>query len=326
MEIKNNIFVVTGGAGFIGSHVVDALLVENPAEVRIIDDLSRGSQGNLKAALRDPRVRLIEGDIRDAGFVERQVEGASGCFHLAGLRITQCAAEPRKALEIMVDGTFNVAEAAVKQGVRKIIFSSTASVYGLADQFPTGEMHHPWNNRTWYGATKVCGEGLLRAFATDHGLEFVALRYFNVYGPRMDAVGKYTEVFIRWMECLDRGERPKIFGDGKQTMDFVEVGDVARANVAAMRSELTDVAVNVASGKETSLLELLQTLAAAWGLEHIDPEFMPERKVNPVPRRLADIRQMRENLGIRKTADLKDGLIRLIEWYRSDCLERVQKS
>ena len=208
--------------------------------------------------------------------------------HLAALRITACAADPREAMEVMCDGSFNVVEAAHGAGVRKVLAASSASVYGLADTFPTGEDHHPYNNRTWYGASKVMLEGLLRSYHAMHGLPYVALRYFNVYGPRMDIHGKYTEVLIRWMERIAAGQPPLILGDGTQTMDFVYIDDVARANVLALESDVDDDVFNVASGTETSLRELAAALLEVMGAELSQPEFGPERSVNPVPRRLAD--------------------------------------
>ena len=183
------------------------------------------------------------------------------------MRITQCAEEPRLALEVLVNGTFNVLEAAVEAGVRKVVASSSASVYGLAEQFPTTERHHPYNNDTFYGAAKAFNEGMLRSFHAMYGLDYLALRYFNVYGPRMDIFGLYTEVLIRWMERIARGEPPLIFGDGLQTMDFVHVADIARANILAARADVTDEVFNVACGVETSLRELADALIHAMGAE-----------------------------------------------------------
>jgi len=316
MDLNGQKFVVTGGAGLIGSHVVDQLLAADAGEIVVLDTLVRGSTGNLADALNDDRVSLERADIRHVHEIEPFFEGAAGCFHMATLRITQCAAEPRRALEVMVDGTYNVFECCVKHNVDRIVFCSTASVYGMADEFPTDERHHPWNNDTWYGATKVCCEGMLRAFKDMFDQDYLSLRFFNVYGPRMDVYGKYTEVFIRWMECFEKGERPKIFGDGKQTMDFVYVEDVAEANLVAMRSDLTDDVFNIARGEETSLLELLHALAEACGAEGVEPEFLPERSVNRVPRRLADVSKTRDELGFVARTSLPDGLKRFAEWYK----------
>jgi UDP-glucose 4-epimerase len=237
-------------------------------------------------------------------------------IHMATLRITACAAEPRAALEVMCDGAFNVVEAAQAAGVQKIVAASSASTYGLADTFPTREDHHPYRDRTWYGASKIMLEGLLRAFNDMHGLPYVALRYFNVYGPRMDVHGKYTEVLVRWMERIAAGRPPLVLGDGRQTMDFVYVDDVARANVLAVQSEVSDDVFNVASGRETSLNELAAALLAVMGSD-LAPEYGPERAVNPVPRRLADVSKAERTLGFRAEVALDDGLARLVEWWRA---------
>lgn len=323
MEIRGNKFVVTGGCGFIGSHIVERLLGEGASQVVILDTLVRGRMENLGAAANDERVHLHQADIRFAHEIEPYFEGAAGCFHLATLRITQCAAEPRRALEVMVDGTYNVVESCLRHQVARLIFSSSASVYGMADAFPTDERHHGWNNNTWYGATKMLGEGLLRSFKDMYGLDYLALRYFNVYGPRMDLFGKYTEVLVRWLDCFDRGERPVIFGDGLQTMDLVYVDDVAAANLVAMQSDLTDKVFNVGTGREVSLLDLLHALARAYGLDGIEPEFQPARSVNPVPRRLASTVGAAERLGFVATTGLEAGLAKLIDWRRQSTKKPV---
>ena len=253
--------------------------------------------------------------MRDAAAVERAIAGADAVVHMAALRITACAAEPREAFEVMCAGSFNVVSAAARAGVRKVLAASTASVYGLAQEFPTPEEHHPYNNRTWYGASKVMLEGLLRSFNDMDGLPYVALRYFNVYGPRMDIHGKYTEVLIRWMERLDTGRPPLILGDGTQSMDFVYVDDVARANVLALASDASDEVFNIASGVETTLNELAATLTAVMGAGR-EPEYGPERTVNAVPRRLAATRKAEERLGFRAEVPLEEGLRRLVAWWR----------
>ena len=318
MDINGSTIVVTGGAGLIGSTTIDALLHSwNPGRIIVFDNLSRGTRGNLEAALRDPRVTLVEGDIRDVAALGRVVSGADAVIHMAALRITACAAEPREAFEVMCAGTFNVVEAAQRAGVRKVVAASTASIYGLADTFPTTEEHHPYNNRTWYGASKTMLEGLLRSFNDMHGLPYVALRYFNVYGPRMDIHGKYTEVLIRWMERLDAGQPPLILGDGTQTMDFVYVEDIARANVLALASDVSDEVFNVASGTETSLNDLAAALSRVMGVA-IAPEYGPARAVNPVPRRLASTAKAKQLLGFEATVPLEEGLSRLVAWWRAE--------
>jgi UDP-glucose 4-epimerase len=317
--MRDKRILITGGAGFIGSHIADQLVADHPAEIRILDNFVRGRRENLAWATANGPVTLVEGDIRDRAVVREAMDGIDLVFHQAAIRITQCAEEPRLALEVMVDGTFNVLEAAVTAGVQKVVAASSASVYGLADHFPTTERHHPYNNRTIYGAAKCFNEGLLRSFSEMYGLRYVALRYFNVYGPRMDTHGAYTEVFIRWMERIAGGLPPVMFGDGFQTMDFVHVADVARANIYAARAAVTDEVVNVASGHETSLKTVAETLLRAMG-SSLRPEHAAERKVNPVPRRLADTRKAKALLGFKTTTTLEEGMQSLVKWWKQECI------
>ena len=318
MDINGRHILVTGGAGLIGSTTIDLLLAEhNPGRIVILDNMTRGSVRNVAGALRDPRVKFIEGDIRDRATVERLVGEADAVIHMAALRITACAADPREAFEVMCGGTFNVIDAARHAGVKKVVAASTASIYGLADTFPTTEEHHPYNNRTWYGAAKVMLEGLLRSYNDMFGLPYVAFRYFNVYGPRMDIHGKYTEVLIRWMERLEAGQPPLILGDGNQTMDFVYVEDIARANVLGLASDVSDEVFNVASGTETSLKELADALSRVMG-RRVEPEYGPARSVNPVPRRLASTAKAERMLGFRAQVPLEEGLRRMVDWWRTE--------
>ncbi len=309
--------LVTGGGGAIGSNVADELVIAGAEEVVVLDNFVRGRRENLAWARENGAVTLVEGDIRDQELVRRLMDGVDVVFHLAAIRITQCAEEPRLALEVLVDGTYNVVEAAAEAGVRRLIASSSASAYGLAEQFPTREDHHPYANDTLYGASKVFNEGLLRSMHAMKGLDYVALRYFNVYGPRMDVHGLYTEVLVRWMERIDSGQPPLILGDGKQTMDFVYIGDVARANMLAAESELTDASFNVACGVETSLLELAEALLRVMDSD-LPVEHGPARAVNGVTRRLADTSAAREQLGFEAEVQLEEGLTRLVEWWRGE--------
>jgi UDP-glucose 4-epimerase len=306
--------LITGGAGLIGSHIADQLLEDGVREIVVLDNLVRGRRENLARALTSGRVTVIDGDIRDRELVADAVSGIDIVFHQAALRITQCAQEPRLALEVLADGTFNVLEAAVKAGVRKVVAASTASVYGLAAEFPTSELHHPYNNRTLYGAAKLFNEGLLRSFHAMYGLDYVALRYFNVYGERMDVHGAYTEVLIRWMERIAAGQPPRIFGDGRHTMDFIHVADVARANILAATSNVTDQVFNVASGRETALKDLAGILLRLMA-SPLTPEYGPERAVNAVPRRLADTTRARRLIGFTPRIGLDEGLGRLLAWW-----------
>jgi nucleoside-diphosphate-sugar epimerase len=311
-------FLVTGGAGTIGSTVVDELVARGADRVVVLDNFVRGRPANLEQAVAGGRVEVVDGDIRDATLVHRLTAGNDGVFHLAAIRITQCAEEPRLANDVLVDGTFNVVEAAAAHGVAKLVASSSASVYGLAESFPTDESHHPYNNDTLYGAAKVYNEGLLRSFHAMQGLDYLALRYFNVYGPRMDVHGVYTEVLVRWMERIVAGEPPLIFGDGSQTMDFVFVADIARANVLAMESPLTDRVFNVARGEETSLRELAEALLRVMGREDLEVEYGPARAVNGVTRRLADTSAARRDLGFDAAVGLEAGLAQLVAWWRAE--------
>jgi UDP-glucose 4-epimerase len=312
--------LVTGGGGAIGSNLADQLVEAGAEEIVILDNFVRGRRDNLAWALANGPVRLIEGDIRDRALVRRLMRGVDVVFHLAAIRITQCADEPRLALEVLVDGTYDVVEAAADAGVRKVVASSSASVYGLAEEFPTNETHHPYANDTLYGAAKAFNEGLLRSFHAMRGLDYVALRYFNVYGPRMDIHGLYTEVLVRWMECIAAGEPPLILGDGLQTMDFVYIGDVARSNVLAAQADVTDEVFNVATGTETSLVELAEMLLRVMGSD-LPVKHGPERAVNKVSRRLADTSLARERLGFEAEVDLEEGLTRLVHWWRAERAE-----
>ncbi|WP_109209660.1 MULTISPECIES: NAD-dependent epimerase/dehydratase family protein [Microbacterium] len=307
--------LVTGGAGTIGSTLVDQLLDAGVGHVDVLDNLVRGRRANLDGAMATGRVELVDGDIRDAKLVDELTAGKDVVFHQAAIRITQCAEEPRLALEVLVDGTFNVVESAAKHRVKKLIAASSASVYGMAEEFPTTERHHHENNDTLYGAAKSFNEGLIRSFRAMQGLDYVLLRYFNVYGPRMDVHGLYTEVLVRWMERIADGKPPLIFGDGRQTMDFVCVPDIARANVLAARSDIVEGTYNIASGTETSLLELAEALLRVMGSE-LGVEHGPERAVNGVVRRLADTSAARRDLGFEATIGIDEGLRQLVDWWQ----------
>jgi UDP-glucose 4-epimerase len=309
--------LVTGGAGTIGSNIVDQLVEAGASEIIVLDNFVRGRHQNLNRALTSGSVRVVNGDIRDRALVTRLMRGIDVVFHQAAIRITQCAEEPRLALEVLVDGTYNVIEAAAQEGVRKVVAASSASVYGLASDFPTVEHHHPYANDTLYGAAKTFNEGLLRSFHAMTGLDYVALRYFNVYGPRMDVHGLYTEVLVRWMERISEGTPPLIHGDGSQTMDFVYVDDIARANILAACADATDEVFNVASGVETSLAELAEKLLEVMG-STLQVQFGPERAVNKVSRRLADTSRAREELGFEARVGLEEGLARLVDWWREE--------
>ena len=316
-------FLVTGGAGTIGSTIVDQLAAAGAGEIVVLDNFVRGRTENLAAAVRTGRVRVVNGDIRDRNLVRSLMPGIDAVFHQAAIRITQCATEPRLAVEVLVDGTYEIVEAASDAGVHKVVAASSASVYGLAEEFPTPERQHPYANDTLYGAAKTFNEGLLRSFHAMRGLDYVMLRYFNVYGPRMDIYGLYTEVLIRWMERIEAGQAPLILGDGQQTMDFVFTEDIARANLLAAASDVTDDVFNIGSGTETSLVELAEALQRVMGSS--EPlEFGPPRTVNAVNRRLADISHAHQGLGWKPEVELEEGLRRLVVWWRGERAARQE--
>ena len=237
-------------------------------------------------------------------------------FHKSAIRITQCAKDNRLAHDIMGTGTFNVAEAAVMSNVKKVIAASSASIYGQAKTFPTKEDHHPYDDDTLYGATKMYLEKIFRSFKTMYGLDYVALRYFNVYGPRMDTDGKYTEVLIRWLECIKKNHQPVIHGDGSTSMDLVHVKDVANANILAMEEDITNEIINIGTQKETTLKELLLMLLEV-NNSSLSPVKKPARTINSVQRRYADIKKAKLLLKYEPGINLKDGLIDLSNWYNS---------
>jgi UDP-glucose 4-epimerase len=251
------------------------------------------------------------------------MEGIDIVFHEAAIRITHCAENPRLAHDVLATGTFNLIEAATAAKVKRFVSASSASIYGQAEEFPTDENHHGYGNRTIYGATKMYSEGLLRSFYEMYGLNYVALRYFNVYGPRMDAFGVYTEVMIRWMERLAKGQPCLILGDGGQTMDFVFVDDIARANLMAANSSITDDVLNIASGTETSLNELAATLGRVMGVDR-PPEYGPARKATPVWRRLADVSKAEQKIGFKAKVSLEEGLRQLVQWWAAETKTTVQ--
>lgn len=314
MKLK---FVVTGGAGFIGSWVVDYLLKEFGKEIdRIIvfDDFSRGTRDNLKEALKAKKIKIVKGDIRDPKQVNKVIKGADYVIHEAVIRITQCAENPRLCNEILIDGTFNVFEACIKNKVKKLVFNSSASVYGNPSYLPMDEKH-PFNNDTAYGAAKIANEQMARAFRKMYGLNFIVLRPFNAYGPRMDVQGVYTEVFIRWLDRIETGQRPIIFGDGKQSMDFVYVEDIAKATIIALKSKINEGIYNVASGKETSLNDLCETLLKLTNSK-LKPIYEAPRTVYSVRRRRADIELAKKELKFMAKTSLEKGLKKLIEWRK----------
>ncbi|MDX1903854.1 MAG: NAD-dependent epimerase/dehydratase family protein [Thermonemataceae bacterium] len=312
-NIKESIILITGGAGFVASYIVEELLKYEPRKILIIDNLLRGNLSNL-AKFQGLNLEFVEGDIRNKTLLENLVKQTDYVFHLAALRINACASNPQEAFEVMIEATFNLVELCRKYQVKKIIYASSASVYGLADVFPTPETAHPYDNQTFYGGAKLWGEQLLRNYFFMYNLPYVALRYFNVYGIGMDTEGKYTEVMIKWLACIKNETEPLIFGDGSATMDFVYVSDVAKASVAALLTDVNNEVFNIGSQRETSLKELLSYLLAI-NKSTLVPKFMPENSINPVSRRLADISKARQMLHFEPSISLEKGLELLSEWY-----------
>jgi UDP-glucose 4-epimerase len=311
---ENDRILITGGAGLIGSHIADLLVKQYNPEIIILDNFTTGRRENLRWVFTHGRVEVFEGDIRDAGIVHDAMSGVDVVFHQAAISRGQCADDPRLGMEVLVDGTFNVLEAAALNRIKKVVAASCGSVYGLADDFPTTETHHLNNARTLYGAAKGFNESLLRTFYDMYGMNYVALRYFNVYGPRMDVHGAYTEVLMRWMKRLAQRQPCVVLGDGTETMDLVYVEDVARATVLAAESDITDEVFNIATGVETTLNGLAATLGQVMG-SSIAPEYGPRRRGNTLPRRVADISKAERMLGFHPQVSLEDGLTRLVSWW-----------
>jgi UDP-glucose 4-epimerase len=311
-SIEGTKILITGGAGFMGSTTADQLLDAGATEVRVLDNFIRGSHRNLERARRSGRLQVIEGDIRNKTTVDEAVAGVDYVFHLAALRITRCAEAPAEAVEVLMNGASNVLESAVRHKVRKIVAASSASVYGNPSYLPMDE-EHPFNNRTLYGAGKIANEQMLRAYTDMYNLPYVALRYFNIYGPRMDLDGVYTEVLVRWMDAIEAGEAPRIFGDGTQSMDFVYIEDVARANLAALVSDVSDEVFNVGTGVQTTLNELCEVLLRISN-SPLKPEYREARKVNNVQARRAAVEKAAQQLGFRAQVKLEDGLRSLLAW------------
>lgn len=315
--LKGKKIVVIGGAGLIGSHTVDHLIKDDVREVLIYDNFVRGRAENLHNALKDPRVRIYDvgGDVMQTDILESAIDGADGVIHLAALWLLQCHEYPRTAFDVNIRGTFNVMEACVKKGVKRLVYSSSASVYGDAVQEPMTE-DHPFNNQNFYGATKICGEAMLRAFHHRYGLNYVGLRYMNVYGPRQDYHGAYIAVIMKMLDAIDKGESPTIMGDGSEAFDFVAVEDCGLANVCAMKSDAVDSFYNVGTGKRTSLKELAEMLIVLTGSKQ-PIKYAPRSQATLVRNRIGSPVKASHEIGFTSTIDLKEGLRRLIEWRAS---------
>jgi UDP-glucose 4-epimerase len=316
MDLRGKRLLVIGGAGLIGSHVVDELVGTDAGEIIVYDNFARGSRSSLASALRDPRVRVFEagGDICHPDILNAAMQGVHGVFHLAALWLLQCHEFPRAAFEVNVAGTFNVLEACQRNKVERLVYSSSASVYGDAVEEPMTESH-PFNNKNFYGATKIAGEAMARAFHHRYGLDYVGLRYMNVYGPRQDYKGAYIAVIMKMLDAIDRGEGPTVLGDGTEAFDFVAVRDCAIANVCAMRASATDRFYNVGTGRRTSLKELAVRLVALTGSRQ-PVKFAPRDQATLVRNRVGSTAHAKADLGFEARIDLDEGLRELVEWRR----------
>lgn len=325
MDIRGKKLLVIGGAGLIGSHTVDALTRQDVGQIVIYDNFVRGRPENLTDALKDPRVKVydIGGDICQTDILEAAMDGVDGVFHFAALWLLQCHDFPRAAFDVNVRGTFNVLEACVKKKIKRLVYSSSASVYGDAVREPMDE-DHPFNNKNFYGATKIAGEAMARAFHHRYALPVVGLRYMNVYGPRQDYQGAYIAVIMKMLDAIDRGEGPTILGDGSEAFDFVAVEDCGTANLCAMRTEVVDRFYNVGTGKRTSLKELAEKLVELTGCEK-EIKYAPRSQATLVRNRIGDPKRAKADIGFEARVDLDEGLRRVIDWRRHHKSEVAQR-
>jgi UDP-glucose 4-epimerase len=325
MQIRDSKVIVTGGGGLIGSYIVDKLIDAGAGQVVVVETFDRGNRENLNVALKSNRLKVVEGDVCDRDMMRELLRSADGLVHMAALRITQCVQEPERTRQVMFEAPYNLFYDAADLKVKQVVYASSSSVYGQADTFPTNEEHHPYNDRTIYGAGKMAAEGILRAFSDMYGLSYTAMRFFNVYGPRMDVHGVYTEVMVRWMERIAQGQPPVIFGDGAQSMDFTYVEDAARACVVALGSDVKGEVFNIGTGRSTTLSELATLTARAMG-SNLQPEFQPARSVSPVNFRLADVSKAEKLLGLKSQVSLEDGLSRLVAWWRQVTTQKAKSA
>ena len=313
--IHGRVALVTGGAGAVGSHVVDSLVAAGAAEIRVLDVADAEWDRNLDEARERGSLTEVAADVRDRAAVDAAMEGVDLVFHQAALRVTRCAAEPRLAHEVMADGTFHVVDAAARAGVARLVAASSAVLYGPDQTEDLRESHRVDRTDSLYGSLKAYNEALLRSYRATHGLRSIALRYFNVYGPRMNVRGPHTEVLVRWIDRIERGEPPLIDGDGAQVVDFVYVEDVARANLLAAQTSAEDATFNVGTGEPHPLHEVATTLLRVMGSD-LPVSYGPARTVNAARRRVADPARAAEGLGFRAEVSLEDGLRRLVAWWR----------
>ncbi len=317
MDLSGKKLVLVGGAGLIGSHTTDLLVNEDVKEIIIYDNFVRGSEENLENALKDSRVKIFDigGDILQTDILQAAFDGADGVFHFAALWLLQCHDFPRSAFDVNVRGTFNVMEACVEKGIKRLVTSSSASVYGDAVREPMDE-DHPYNNKNFYGATKIAGEAMMRAFHHRYGFDYVGLRYMNVYGPRQDYHGAYIAVIMKMLDAIDKGDSPTIMGDGSEAFDFVAVEDCGLANVCAMKASTADENYNVGTGTRTSLKELAELIIDITGCDK-PINYAPRSQATLVKNRIGCPKKASAEIGFTAQIDLRGGLDRLIEWRSS---------
>ncbi|MBX9850846.1 MAG: NAD-dependent epimerase/dehydratase family protein [Cytophagaceae bacterium] len=320
MELKGSRILVIGGAGFIGGFVVSELLKEDPKEVIIYDNFTRGKTDNIKDSLKDPRCSIfpLGGDVRDIDVLDVAMKDIDYVFHLAAMWLLHCKDFPRTAFDVNIQGTFNVLEACIKNKVKKLIYSSSASVYGDAVEVPMTESH-PFNNKNFYGATKISGEAMCTAFNDRYGLSVIGLRYMNVYGPGQDQHAVYSGVVPIMLNKIDANETPTINGDGSQAYDFIYVEDVARCNIAALKSDTNFGFYNVGTQVQTTIKQLCDTILRLKNsnLKVTYKPYSADDARQLVKNRIGSAEKAKKELGFAYKYSLEQGLTKLIEWRDS---------
>jgi len=327
MDLKGKKILVIGGAGLIGSHVVEELLKTDTKEVIIYDNFFRGTLDNIEDSLKDPRVTIYPhgGDILHEDILNKALEGIDGVFLLAAMWLLQCHEYPKSAFDVNIKGTFNVIDACIRNKVKRVVYSSSASVYGNAVQLPMTE-DHPYNNYTFYGATKIAGEHMFKSLGSRYGLNWAGLRYMNVYGPRQDYKGAYIAVMMKILDNIDKGIQPVVFGDGSQQYDFIFVGDVAKANICAMKADITGECYNVGRGIGTSIKQLSELLLKLTESK-LAIKYEPAGQTF-VTNRIGSIEKAQREIDFKWTVDLEEGMKRLIEWRKThkDVVDKKRKA
>lgn len=318
MDLLNKKIMLIGGAGLVGSHIVDQLITQPVSEILVYDNFIRGKESNLREAVKDPRVKIIRSSMNDEHALQTALKGVDGVFLLASLWLGECVNDPGSAWEVNVMGSWNVVKACRELGVKRLVYSSSASVYGNALVIPMTE-EHPYNNRTTYGATKIAIEQMLRAIYEQHRLPYVGLRYMNIYGPRMDYEGTYVSVIMKVLDRIFAGQRPQVFGDGSQTYDFIYVSDIARANLLAMQADCSDEFFNIGMGEGTTIRQLVDMLLELTGSQ-LEPEYLPQAQ-SFVTHRIGSVEKAEKLLGFRATTPLLEGLRRVVEWRQFESQE-----